>query len=123
MIAEVGQEIVGWSAGLLRQHREHRSGRLYNVAVHPEFRGMQIGRQLVERSLEALAEAGASGVFLEVREDNQVAIGLYRRLGFVDHHLLPDYYGPGVHAKSMQLAGRETNALGELLAVSSRAAV
>lgn len=121
MIAEVGKEVVGWSAGLVRQHREHRTGRLYNVAVHPGFRGMRIGHQLVRHSLGVLANAGATGVFLEVREDNHVAIRLYHRLGFVDHHVLPDYYGPGVHARSMQLSNREGGVLSER--IPERAAV
>lgn len=55
-----------------------------NVAVHPERRGRGIGRGLVEKALERIAACGGRWVGLEVRTDNEVARGLYERLGFRD---------------------------------------
>lgn len=95
------ERIIGWSAGLVRRHKSRRTGRIYNVAVHPDFRGRGIGRRLLRQAVDSFTDDGIQSVYLEVRDDNEVAIRLYRSLGFADHHLLPDYYGPGVHARSM----------------------
>ncbi len=102
-VAQAEGKIVGWSVGLVRQHRKSRSGRLYAVAVHPEAQGQKLGAQLAEHTLTALAALGIERVYLEVRVSNEAAIDLYRRLGFVDHAYLPTYYGPGRDAWRMKL--------------------
>lgn len=56
---------------------------ILNVAVDPGWRRRGIGGGLVQRVLEAAAEAGAAFVTLEVRVGNAPAIGLYERMGFV----------------------------------------
>jgi len=53
-----------------------------NVAVHPDWRGQGIGRALVEEAVQKAARRGAAWIGLEVRQDNDVAIGLYERMGF-----------------------------------------
>jgi ribosomal protein S18 acetylase RimI-like enzyme len=53
-----------------------------NVAVRPDWRGQGIGRALTEAAVSTARERGASWVGLEVREDNDVARGLYERMGF-----------------------------------------
>ncbi len=55
-----------------------------NVATHPDFRGRGIGRQLTQRGIQHVKETGASAVWLQVREDNQVAHQLYVDLGFME---------------------------------------
>lgn len=56
---------------------------LGNVAVAPEARGLGIGGALVDAVVERVRERGADEVFLEVRESNHVAQGIYRDRGFV----------------------------------------
>ena len=53
-----------------------------NVVVHPEYRGMGIGRAMVEAAIRAARQQGAQWIGLEVREDNPVACGLYEHMGF-----------------------------------------
>lgn len=53
-----------------------------NVAVHPEYRQRGIGRILTQRALEHIREHEVSEAWLQVREDNPVAIHLYETLGF-----------------------------------------
>jgi ribosomal protein S18 acetylase RimI-like enzyme len=53
-----------------------------NVVVHPEYRGMGIGRAMVEAAISAARQQGARWIGLEVREDNPVACGLYTHFGF-----------------------------------------
>ncbi|HEX2203218.1 MAG TPA: ribosomal protein S18-alanine N-acetyltransferase [Longimicrobium sp.] len=56
---------------------------LGNVAVAEEARGMGVGGALVDAVVERVKERGAHECFLEVRESNIVAQGLYRERGFV----------------------------------------
>jgi ribosomal protein S18 acetylase RimI-like enzyme len=95
--------VVGWTVGLIRQHRKGRTGRVYALAVHPEAQGRRIGRRLAEKTLHELACRGIDRVYLEVRNDNLPAIALYRKLGFADHAQLPNYYGQGRHGLRMLL--------------------
>jgi ribosomal protein S18 acetylase RimI-like enzyme len=100
---EPSGKVVGWSVGLIRQHRKGRTGRVYALAVHPSVQGRRLGRRLVEKTLHELARRGIDRVYLEVREDNLPAIALYRKLGFVDHDKLPNYYGTGRNGLRMLL--------------------
>lgn len=85
--------LLGYGTLLFR--RGSRRARLYSFCVHPEARGSGLGRRLME-ALEAealLREAEMLG--LEVRVDNRVALGLYRRMGFFPERWLSDYYEDG----------------------------
>ena len=53
-----------------------------NVAVHPNYRRRGIARQLVEAALALIAGRGGGHVVLQVRQDNQAALDLYRGMGF-----------------------------------------
>lgn len=52
------------------------------IAVAPSARRRGIARRLLAQALAAATEAGAERCFLDVRESNAAAIGLYRALGF-----------------------------------------
>lgn len=65
---------------------------LENVAVRPDSRRLGLGRALVEYLLQFAREASAARVFLEVRESNQSARGLYLKLGFRETGRRPAYY-------------------------------
>jgi len=53
-----------------------------NVAVHHDFRGRGIGRILTETALEIARSRGAPAVWLQVRDDNPIAVHIYQRTGF-----------------------------------------
>ena len=55
---------------------------VYNVAVRAEFRRQGVAAQLLQTVLEWGQGKGAALAFLEVREGNTAAQGLYRRCGF-----------------------------------------
>ncbi|TVL99191.1 MAG: hypothetical protein CV087_18985 [Candidatus Brocadia sp. WS118] len=101
IVAERKGEPVGWAAGLMRRYRQHQSGRLYAVAVHPDAQGKRIGHTLTDHILHALAARGAQRIFLEVHAENQKAIHLYHKLGFIVQGRLVDYYGAGQHGIRM----------------------
>ncbi len=58
-------------------------GAVQNLGITPAHRGHSLGSCLLYRALEGFRRAGLTRVFLEVTADNEGAIRLYRRLGFV----------------------------------------
>ena len=76
---------------------------LLNVAVHPERRGLGLGRMLLGAVIRESQAGRARVVFLEVRAGNVVARRLYRRHGFRDLGIRRGYYGPGQDAIVMEL--------------------
>lgn len=85
--------LLGYGALLFR--RGSRRARLYSFCVHPEARGQGLGRRLVEALEQEALARGAERLGLEVRADNRVALGLYRRLGFRLECWLESYYEDG----------------------------
>lgn len=73
------------------------------IAVDPERRGEGHGVLLLASLRERAVAAGASQVMLEVRADNEAALGLYRAHGFREVHRRRRYYQPeGVDALIMR---------------------
>ncbi len=67
-------------------------GELANVAIASRMRGRGLGRTLLGRVLDIGRERGVETVFLEVRESNAPALGLYRRFGFAEVGHRRGYY-------------------------------
>lgn len=103
--AEVEGRVAGWCVALVRRHAGAGSGRIYSVAVDRACAGHGLGRRLMTWSLDALAEAGITRVYLEVRANNFRAIGLYRSLGFSEIARLPSYYNDGGEGVRMRRLG------------------
>ena len=55
---------------------------LHNVVVDEALRGIGLGEKLCRAAIRKSAECGAGYSFLQVMEDNPVAINLYQKLGF-----------------------------------------
>lgn len=52
------------------------------IAVHPQWRGQQVGEQLLQAALNEAVGMGGVQATLEVRVSNQAAQSLYRKYGF-----------------------------------------
>ena len=65
-------------------------GSIVEIAVHPRYRRRGIARSLIKSAIQS-AE-GLTVVFLEVRESNSPAIGLYESLGFEKISVRKGYY-------------------------------
>ena len=77
---------------------------LLNLAVLPAFRRMGIGASLLEKVIQETVASGAADLFLEARDSNLAALGLYRRFSFELHHRRPGYYSdPPADALTLHL--------------------
>jgi ribosomal protein S18 acetylase RimI-like enzyme len=76
-----GGRVVG-TASIRRVHPSSSGWLISNVAVHPDWQGQGIGRALLEASLDYAQNYGGTWVVLQVRDNNAVARGMYKNLGF-----------------------------------------
>lgn len=62
------------------------------VGVDPDHRGSHIGAILMETMIHFTEKAGVVSHTLEVRADNEPALGLYKKFGFQESGRRPGYY-------------------------------
>jgi ribosomal protein S18 acetylase RimI-like enzyme len=55
-----------------------------NVAVHPDYRGRGIARELTHAALDEIEERGSPPTWLQVDETNATAVRLYSEMGFIE---------------------------------------
>jgi len=95
-VAEIGSSIAGF---LVSRSTAVREREILNIVVAPEFRRQGVASALI-LSLDG------NEVFLEVRESNDPARSLHRKLGFTEIGKRPDYYeNPPEPAIVMRLGG------------------
>ncbi|MBI2844874.1 MAG: ribosomal protein S18-alanine N-acetyltransferase [Armatimonadetes bacterium] len=88
VVARVDDEIVGYSGMWVIMDEAH----ITTIAVHPNYRGLKIGEQLLVAILEEAQRRGARRATLEVRESNNLAQNLYHKYGFVAAAIRRGYY-------------------------------
>lgn len=86
-----GRPVVVAYATLLF-HRHTAVGRLYSLAVSPEWRGRGLARGLMDAVEAAAREEGCVSVRLEVARVNQGALNLYESRGYRFFRELEGYY-------------------------------
>jgi ribosomal-protein-alanine N-acetyltransferase len=89
LVAEDGSGVVGWAGLIVYPDEAHVS----TIGVARDRQGKGIGARLLD-ALLAEADRRTPVVLLEVRADNDRAIGLYERRGFVEMGRRPRYYQP-----------------------------
>ncbi len=89
LVAEDGDRVVGY-AGLIAYDDE---AHVATIGVAGSRQGEGIGTELLDALLTE-ADRRSPVVLLEVRADNEVAQGLYRRRGFAEVGRRPRYYQP-----------------------------
>lgn len=78
--------------------------RIGAIAVRPERQGQKIGTNLLTELIAMAAARRCREIFLDVRADNTGAYRLYRRTGFTDAGVRPEYFQPsGTDAIVMRL--------------------
>lgn len=89
LVAENSTGVVGWAGLIAYDDEAHVS----TIGVARERQGEGIGTRLLD-ALLAEADRRSPVVLLEVRADNEHAIGLYRRRGFAEIGRRRRYYQP-----------------------------
>lgn len=83
-VAEIDGKIVGNIGFQHSQRPRTKHCASFGLGVHDDYHGLGIGRQLIETVIE-LADnwLNVHRIQIEVNTDNEKAIGLYKKLGFV----------------------------------------
>ncbi|MFI8947984.1 mycothiol synthase [Streptomyces sp. NPDC053750] len=82
-LAERGGELIGfhWT----KVHAAERLGEVYVLGIRPDAQGGGLGKALTTIGLRHLAGLGLPTAMLYVDADNEAAVSVYERLGFVTH--------------------------------------
>ena len=86
---ESGKLLGFASYGVFRPHPAYKYAVEHSVYVHHEHRGQGLGRQLVERVVEAARSQGKHAIIGAIDAENDASIGLHESLGFERVGTLP----------------------------------
>jgi acetoin utilization deacetylase AcuC-like enzyme/ribosomal protein S18 acetylase RimI-like enzyme len=81
---------------------------LYWIAVHPDYQGRGVGRQLLQLTERSIKEAGGKRIYVDTSQRIQYAStrAFYERCGYLLEGLLVDFYAPGdgkaIYSKKVQ---------------------
>jgi [ribosomal protein S18]-alanine N-acetyltransferase len=78
--------------GFLVAHRIDAEWELENIVVAAKASRQGLGTRLLGEFISQVQAENGSGIFLEVRESNHSARGLYRKMGFEETGLRKRYY-------------------------------
>jgi ribosomal-protein-alanine N-acetyltransferase len=93
-VAAHGEAVICYAILMVALDEAH----LLNFAVAAEWQNQGIGRAFLGHMVQVAREAGAQIVYLEVRPSNFAARHLYRKLGFQQIAIRPEYY-PALHGR------------------------
>ena len=89
-----GETLTGYAILMVALDEAH----LLNFAIAPEWQGQGVGRAFLGHMVGIARQAGCQIIYLEVRPSNVTARHLYRRAGFQQIAIRPDYY-PALHGR------------------------
>ena len=89
-----GETVIGYAILMIALDEAH----LLNFAIAPEWHNQGIGRAFLGHMVQVARDAGAQIIYLEVRPSNLAARHLYRKLGFQQIAIRPEYY-PARHGR------------------------
>ncbi|WP_093414680.1 ribosomal protein S18-alanine N-acetyltransferase [Saccharopolyspora flava] len=100
--AYLDERLIGYAGLAVNGRPPHVEAEVHTIGVDPEHQGEGVGKALL-RALLRRADEHRATTFLEVRTDNEAAIGMYRAHGFEIVGLRPRYYQPsGADAHTMR---------------------
>jgi len=88
LVLDVGGSVTGYGIMSIAAAEAH----LLNLCVHPNAHRLGYGRRLLNALLLKAGDADVDKIFLEVRPSNQIALQLYRSVGFEQIGIRPAYY-------------------------------
>ncbi len=69
---------------------------ILSMTIHPQYQGQGFGTALLTEGINEAFRLGAKMLYLEVRKNHPTAIHLYKKLGFIEMGIRPNYY-PNIH--------------------------
>lgn len=94
-------QLLGY--GLCLLSNQHKTARLYSLAVLPKYRGAHIASDLLTDLILKLRALSYQYCHLEVRTNDLKTQSLYRKYGFMNLKYLANYYQDGEDAVRMRL--------------------
>ncbi len=88
MVAEHGERVVGFMIYELHKAKLH----ILNFAVHPDWRRLSVGGQMVAKLVSKLSSHRRTRITLEVRETNLTAQNFFKKQGFRAIRVLRNFY-------------------------------
>jgi len=82
LVAEYEGEIIGYITVVL--DRKSKLGRIPNMAVDARYRGLGLGRRLIEESFAYLRSEGMQYAKIETLDQNPIGQHLYPKMGFTE---------------------------------------
>ena len=79
-IAEYSDKLIG---SLFLMHRQNNSAQLRYFLIEPEYRGIGLGKKLIELFMQWLREKGYKSSYLWTTHELDCAASLYKRHGFI----------------------------------------
>ncbi len=108
LVAEIDGEVAGYimcrvESGFseLNRFKFAKKGHVVSIAVLSNHRRKGLGVALMIASMKGMVKYGCGECYLEVRESNQSAIGMYQKLGFRILRKINGYYFDGENATIM----------------------
>jgi ribosomal-protein-alanine N-acetyltransferase len=104
MVAEQGERVIGFMIYELHKNKLH----ILNFAVHPAYRRLGVGKQMVAKLVSKLSSHRRTRITLEVRETNLPAQLFFRSQGFKALRVLRGFYedsGEDAFLMQYKLAG------------------
>ena len=99
IVAEDSGVIVGYAGAYLLPP----DADVQTIAVSGTAQGRGVGRLLLKELIAIAVRHECSQLLLEVRSDNESALGMYERFGFESISKRRDYYASGADALIMRL--------------------
>jgi len=97
LLTRVDGDASGFIIALLETEGNHRLGHVVTIDVAVRYRQKGLGSFLLRKMENLLSEKGVEAVYLEVRVDNQAALRLYEKQGYLKAELLEHYYSTRIH--------------------------
>lgn len=93
LVAKTNSDVAGFIIAQVNVEENTEFGHIITINVAQTYRHIGIAKKLLCEIENLLRQKGVSECRLEVREDNHVAIKLYRKLGYQTIGKLEKYYG------------------------------
>ena len=89
-------------AGYIIYHIIIDEAEILNIVIDNKFKRQNLGKYLLEQTINDISQKNIKTIFLEVGEKNIPAINLYRKFGFEQYNKRINYYKNGENAILMR---------------------